>query len=58
LGEKFKEAVNLLGKKLGKEGACYTPKHHQQGGWRKGITLPAYLYGYAIDYSFFRKSQI
>jgi hypothetical protein len=26
--------------------------------WRKGITLLAYLYGYAIGYSFFRKSQI
>jgi hypothetical protein len=25
---------------------------------RKGITLLAYLYGYAIGYSFFRKSQI
>ncbi len=26
--------------------------------WRKGSTLLAYLYGYAISYSFFRKSQI
>jgi hypothetical protein len=26
--------------------------------WRKGINLLAYLYGYAIGYSFFRKSQI
>jgi hypothetical protein len=26
--------------------------------WRKGITLLDYLYGYAIGYSFFRKSQI
>jgi hypothetical protein len=26
--------------------------------WRKGITLLAYLYGYTIGYSFFRKSQI
>jgi hypothetical protein len=26
--------------------------------WRKGITLLAYLYGYAIGYGFFRKSQI
>jgi len=26
--------------------------------WRKGITLLAYPYGYAIGYSFFRKSQI
>jgi len=26
--------------------------------WRKGITLLAYLYGYAIGYSFFRKSYV
>jgi len=26
--------------------------------WRKGITLLAYLYSYAIGYSFFRKSHI
>jgi hypothetical protein len=26
--------------------------------WRKGITLLAYFYGYAIGYSFLRKSQI
>jgi len=26
--------------------------------WRKGITLLAYLYGYAIGYSFFRKSHV
>jgi len=26
--------------------------------WRKGITLLAYLYGYATGYSFFRRSQI
>ncbi|WP_041309840.1 hypothetical protein [Hydrogenobacter thermophilus] len=25
-------------------------------GWRKGITLPALLYGYVIGYSFFRGS--
>jgi len=27
-------------------------------GWRKGITLLAYLYAYAIGYSFFRKSHV
>jgi len=27
-------------------------------GWRKGITLLAYLYGYAIGYSFFGKSYV
>jgi hypothetical protein len=26
--------------------------------WEEGITLLAYLYGYAIGCSFFRKSQI
>ena len=26
--------------------------------WRKGITLLTYLYGYAIGYSFFRKSHV
>ena len=26
--------------------------------WRKGITLLAYLYGYAIGYSFFRKTHV
>jgi hypothetical protein len=57
-GEKFKEAGNFLEKSLGKEGAYNTTKHHQQGRWRKGITLLAYFYGYAIGYSFFRKSQI
>jgi len=31
---------------------------NQVSRWRKGITLLAYLYGYAIGYSFFRKSQI
>jgi hypothetical protein len=31
LGEKFKEAGNLLGKSLGKEGAYNTPKPHQGG---------------------------
>jgi len=30
-GEKFKEAVDLLGKSLGKEGAYNTPKPHQGG---------------------------
>ena len=29
LGEKFRKAVNLLGKSLGKEGAYNTPKPHQ-----------------------------
>jgi len=43
-GEKFKEAGNFLEKSLGKEGAYNTPKPHQQGGWRKGINLLAYLY--------------
>jgi len=31
---------------------------NQVSRWRKGITLLAYLYGYAIGYSFFSKSQI
>jgi hypothetical protein len=30
-GEKFREAGNLLGKSLGKEGAYNTPKPHQGG---------------------------
>ncbi|MCI4453334.1 MAG: hypothetical protein JHC25_00110 [Thermodesulfobacterium sp.] len=31
---------------------------NQVSGWRRGITSLAYLYGYAIGYSFFRKAQI
>jgi len=70
LGEKFKEAGNLLGKSLGEKGAYNIPKSHQGGANmknhlqksltsnRRGITLLAYLYGYAIGYSFFRKSPM
>jgi len=42
----------------GYRGCEYVKVFNRVSRWRKGITLLAYLYGYAIGYSFFRKSQI
>jgi hypothetical protein len=50
LSEKFKEAGNPLRKSLGREeGVNFQIKlFNRVSRWRKGITLLAYLYGYAI----------